>query len=90
MSERPEIPACAAIRYGDVILADRRHHDCIAMASALGFPRNAVNAENHGFMTTRGRFVNRCEALKLMLAAGLPSADEGGYRGDELYSEDLY
>lgn len=86
----PELPACAAIRYGSVIIAGKRHHDCIASAAELGFMKRSHVSETQGFMTTRGRFVNRVDAKLLMERAGRESADPEGYRGGQLYSEDLY
>ncbi len=41
-------------------------------------------------MTTHGRFVGRIEAQGIQVAAGILSADPDGYRGDGLFSEDLY
>ena len=52
--------------------------------------------EVQGFMTTQGRFVDRKDAMALMLAAGRTSANKeahhGGWSlpGGELASEDLY
>jgi hypothetical protein len=47
-------------------------------------------ADNQGFITSRNRFVNRSEARELQEAAGIASVAPGGYRGDLLFSEDLY
>ena len=47
-------------------------------------------AEKLKAVTSRNRFVSRKEGRQLQDAAGIPSAAEGGYRGDSLYSEDLY
>ncbi len=84
----PETAACAAIMLASgTIVAGRRHHDCLLMLHVSGLSRfNIVQ----GFMTTHGRFVPRFEAFRLQKLAGIPSADPGGYRGLELYSEDLY
>jgi hypothetical protein len=46
-----------------------------------------------GFITSRGRFVNRAEGYKLQEAAGIPSANPTGYRELKprlLFSEDIY
>lgn len=87
-NKRPEVPACAAIRTAHGFLfAGKRHGECLTAALASGYDKAYLT---QGFMTTRGRFVDRKEALKLCQAAGLPSADPGGYRGDILFSEDLY
>ena len=84
-----ELPACAAIlTTRNVIIAGKRHHDCLASAHDLFVAKQDIAEQ--GFMTTLGRFVDRREAMVLMKAAGRQSADSDGYRGDELYSEDLY
>lgn len=99
--ELPELPACAAIRVNGFVFADKRHGNCLLQIAEIwpyGCPFPKLVWE-YGFMTTRGRFVDRKEGMRLMLAAGRPSANKGGpdlkvspagYRGDELYSEDLY
>lgn len=90
-SQQPEyeLPACAAVRDNRTyaVVADRRHGDCLSRMNALQIPKDC---RTQGFVTNRGRFVDRREAFRLMQAAGIPSAAEGGYRGEELYSEDLY
>lgn len=44
-----------------------------------------------GFLTSKGRFVNREEGCALQIAAGIASVDkELPYHNGELYSEDLY
>lgn len=54
------------------------------------------NEMAQGFLTTRGRFVDRKEGYRLQIAAGIPSMLEGtknaraAYAGGELFSEDLY
>lgn len=94
MSEA-EIAACAALRIArdggvELVLAGKRHVDCISMANYAGFTDRSK--WEYGFMTTRGRFVDRREAFLLMQRAGIASACPSGYRtglGD-LFSEDLY
>lgn len=89
----PELPACAAIRWDhgpnttELIIAGKRHHDCLNSARFWGV---AKQGGQQGFMTNRGRFVDRHGGKLLMELAGMESADPGGYRGDELFSEDLY
>lgn len=84
----PEICICAAVRLMDgLVVRGHRHHDCLRAAGEMKrIPLGAAQ----GFITSRGRFVDRREAMQLQLAAGIVSADEGGYRGDGLFSEDLY
>jgi hypothetical protein len=48
------------------------------------------NESSQGFITSRNRFVTREEGYALQVAAGIPSAAAGGYRGKRLFSEDLY
>ena len=44
-----------------------------------------------GFITSDNRFVERKEGMKIQKRAGILSAEkDGGYRGDILFSEDLY
>lgn len=83
-----ELPACAAIRSsGGILIAGKRHGDCLASMVACGLPKAG---SIQGFMTTHGRFVDRRIACLLMLQANVASAAEGGFRGSKLFSEDLY
>jgi hypothetical protein len=80
-----EVVVEAAVRLEDgSIVTGRRHADCIRKAKCW------VSQSAQGFLTNRGRFVDRREGKSLMVAAGWRSVAEGGYRGDYLYSEDLY
>jgi hypothetical protein len=93
--ERPELPACAAIRVPDgTIFAGKRHHDCISMINyTYGTEqRFARDRWEQGFMTTKGKFVDRREAYRMMIENDIPSACPSGYRHKlvELFSEDLY
>jgi hypothetical protein len=45
---------------------------------------------DQGFITSRGRYVDRKEGMRLQIAAGIESVAEGGYRAETLFSEDLY
>lgn len=100
-----EIVICAAIRLpnGKLFLG-HRHHDCIRTADEFVKWR-AKNGEqvyvdidagpdafgDQGFITSRNRYVDRQEGMRLQLAAGIESksADGRGYRGTTLFSEDL-
>jgi hypothetical protein len=96
-----EVCICAAVRLPDGrVFRGHRHSDCLLTA------RQAVNAGrdereyddvwrphmggDQGFVTSRNRYVDREEGLKLQLAAGIKSACPSGYRVRELFSEDLY
>lgn len=84
-----EVCLCAAIQLADGrVIRGHRHSDCIHAIVGLR-PRVEPLDNIQGFLTSRGRFVRRGEALVLQLAAGIKSAN-GEYRGAELFSEDLY
>lgn len=96
-----EIVICSAIRLPDGrIVRGHRHGDCIRTAIELidhryniGLepkPWNASMCRERGFISSRNRYVDREEGLRLQLAAGIPSACPSGYRQRELFSEDLY
>jgi hypothetical protein len=82
-----EICICAAINVAGRVIRGHRHCHCITTAISMYIP--AVFMEQ-GFITSKNRFVGRKEAMQLQLAAGIDSVAVGGYRGDSLYSEDLY
>lgn len=86
----PEIVICAAVlaSSGEVIRCHRHHDGLRALAD-----RKLEHSEHdraQGFVTSRNRYVDRYEAMQLQLAAGIPSAAPGGYRGKQLFSEDIY
>lgn len=83
---------CAAVTVGTHVILGHRHHDAMKVAYDGKFTEY-VTQDMQGFLTTRGRFVDRVEALALQIAAGIPSADpakDGGYKHTKLHSEDLY
>ena len=88
-SKPPEIVICAAVIGvdGRVIRCHRHNHGIAVLAELKVKLRPDHDAQ--GFITSKNRYVNRKEGLQLQLAAGIPSADIGGY-GKELFSEDLY
>jgi len=88
-----EVCLCAALKTADgYVIRGHRHDDCIQ--TAIKMKKQIDRQADHtgqGFLTSRGRFVTRREAMKIQIAAGIQSvAFEGGYRGDILFSEDLY
>lgn len=90
MREIPEECVCAAIKLADgEILQGNRHFDCFGILVDRGFHLRERTGEVQGFMTNKGRFVDRKEALQLQLSAGRASA-RGEYVHNQLYSEDLY
>jgi hypothetical protein len=85
IQEIPEIIVAAAVRFDDVIVFKERpgRH-----ADAHTF--NGVHSRDHGFITSRGRFVGRQEAARIVKETGQGSARE--YPGYEpsLFSEDMW
>lgn len=84
---QPEIVVSAAVRVdGKYIVAVERpgrHGNCINFLSGLG-----ADYRDHGFMTNRGRFVDRAEAGRIVLASGQGSCRDG--LNGHLFSEDLW
>ncbi len=85
-----EICICAAVKATDgTIIRGHRHADC--MQAILRRDKRILKEYNaQGFITSKNRFVTREEGRALQDSAGLASANQGGYIGDTLYSEDLY
>lgn len=100
--QEPEIVICSAIRLEDGrVFRGHRHGDCIRTAHDLvmyqhekfdGPHWQCPYGDGQGFITSKNRYVTREEGMRLQLAAGIESKslDGKGYRGDELFSEDLY
>jgi hypothetical protein len=85
-----EICICAAVKSSDgKIFRGHRHGDCMREIDSRNLTISS-DPNDQGFITSRNRFVGRSEGRKLQDAAGIKSADPGGYRGDTLFSEDLY
>jgi hypothetical protein len=87
---KKEICICAAIVTSEgVVVRGHRHGDAIVAAKRMGLEiDNDLQAQ--GFITSRGRYVNREIGRILQDRAGIPSFDKEGYRGKTLFSEDLY
>lgn len=84
-----EFCICAAIKtIGGKVIYGHRHDDCIQTAMKLGCKN--LHGATQGFVTSHGRFVGREEAMIIQQNSGVPSTAIGGYRGDVLFSEDLY
>ena len=85
-----EIVICAGIKLKDGrVLRCHRHGDGMLNAHHNGWELfNGI--EQQGFITSKGRYVSREEGRKLQDKAGIKSADKDGYRGNTLFSEDLY
>lgn len=84
-----EICICAAIRMGGLIIRGHRHDDCFRNMRTRRVDSEPIT---QGFITSRNRFVDREEAMRLQRAAGAKSvySDDGELHGDVLFSEDLY
>lgn len=82
---------CAAIRFADGrIVRGHRHDACFKYASGW---TPAVDWDGHvqGFIDARNQFVDRKEAMRIQIAAGIPSHDGGRMEdGLVLFSEDVY
>jgi hypothetical protein len=83
---QPELIVSAAIRYkGWIFSVERpgRHGDCINFMHSLG-----LDYTDQGFLTNRGRFVDRKEAADIVTASGQtePRDNCGGH----LFSEDVW
>lgn len=87
---KKEICICAAVKAHDgTIYRGHRHGDCMI---TIRREKKEIGSSGHdqGFMTSNNRFVTRTEGRILQDKAGIPSADPEGYRGNTLFSEDLY
>lgn len=92
-SNEHEIIICAACVATDgSIIRGHRHHNCFqTMLDCYKLPdRERPSNETCGFITSQNRYVFRDEAYRIQIAAGIESVAPGGYRGEELFSEDLY
>jgi hypothetical protein len=80
-----EIIVGAAVRFGDIIVFKERpgRH-----ADALNF--GGRHSQDHGFITSRGRFVDRQEAARIVKATGQGSAREHPGYEPALFSEDMW
>lgn len=91
IAQQQEVCICAAVLTEEgLVIRGHRHHDAMRAAS-LAFcrpKRNDLDAQ--GFVTSLGRYVNREEGYRLQIAAGIGSKVPSGYRGEYLFSEDLY
>ncbi len=90
-----ELVICAAVRWGEKIWMGHRHgHATQAMHDELSWDKSrkelALIDPEQGFVTSTGRFVDRKEAYQIFIASGKVSKSRDGFRGESLYSEDLY
>jgi hypothetical protein len=95
-----EICICAAVKVGNRIWRGHRHgHAMQAMRDELSWEMTGKqmhdfyigdNKMEQGFITSENRYVGREEGRCLQDLAGIKSVDKDGYRGNTLFSEDLY
>lgn len=82
----------AAIRYDGVVYAvpqPGRHHDVIHKMAKAGFGPECMHEQ--GFVTNKGRFVGRWDALRLAVLSGqLDERKKKTAPANELFSEDLW
>lgn len=101
--QEPEIVICSAVRLPDGrLIRGHRHGDCLKTAHELVIYQKLhgysdlewsnLHGDDQGFITSKNRYVDRQEGMRLQKAAGIESksSDGKGYRGDTLFSEDLY
>jgi hypothetical protein len=74
------------IKHGFVICG-RRHHNCYALARAMGYVDIIKLPVIQGFLTSADRFLDRKAALVMALNVGQVPAD---FKKRELFSEDLW
>lgn len=86
-----EICICAAVKSScGYLIRGQRHRDCRDSIVRRGMTPSK-KWEDEGFITSTGRFVNREEGYKMMVALGWKSNNPQGYQLCEwLFSEDLY
>lgn len=98
-----EVIICSAVKYGRKIWYGHRHQNAMeVMQVELGWKFNREQLikvrtkTKQGFITSKCRFVDRKEAMKIHIASGIkPKGFKNKYgfkyhNAKELYSEDLY
>jgi hypothetical protein len=91
MNSKEEYILCAAIQNPDekdmgdnpLIYCGHRHHNILWQGTHV-----SRNLKHQGFLTSKGRFVSREDALIIALRAKQVYLDN--IRGSKLFSEDLY
>ena len=84
---------CAAIRFykDGTIIRGHRHDSCYKTAMVIPSLVDYLHQAEQGFIDARNQFVDRKEAMRIQIAAGIGSHDGGRMEdGLILFSEDLY
>lgn len=79
---------CAAVKYNDDIIAGYRHGDCYKILRMFVPDNMLPGREYQGFLTSKNRFVDRGEALRI--ARDNEQIWHNNKIHDILTSEDLY
>ena len=83
---------CAALKYGDLIVAGPRHFDHIMQPFLKDArERTGIDTPDQGFIDQYGKYMSRREALEIATAEGQVGVRRPkGMPADRLFSEDLY
>lgn len=88
MSERIEQVAIKHAGQIHTAQPPRRHHHVIAEMAKRGYGPECMH--NQGFVTDKGRFVDRWEARRIATLAGQIGETKKTNPQNELFSEDLW
>lgn len=100
--ELPEHILCSAIWYNDgiarahqpvniesgIVACGLRHCNCFQILVTIFPDRSYLKTCVQGFLTSKGRFVDRREAWMIALASG--QVDPEPWEGSQLFSENLW
>ena len=78
----------AAVKCGTTVYTARSHGPAIRDAARAG-EATPIGLSQQGFVTSTGRFVSRCEAWDIAVAAGQYVGDRAPLVRLALYSEDI-
>lgn len=91
MSRDQERIVCAALRIEDgLYVCGVRHGDDIMRAQYRAMGYSHTHGMEQGFLTSKRRFVDRTEGLRIALDANQVIEKSGNPTSTELYSEDIY
>jgi hypothetical protein len=95
---------CSAIHYEDgkiyehqpkniksgIVVAGRRHHNCILTAKYLSNESLKLKEKVQGFITNTDRFVDRIEVFQIAKKTNQFLLEETVHKTEFLYSEDVW